>query len=102
MIKWRVNKMCADCPFSKSGPGLHLRKTLAKGRWRQILESLRRQNHFMCHKTTEETGDGSNLVCAGSIEWQAAHGTSANYVRVCERLDAIAARMVQGVGEPGD
>ena len=92
-MRWRTQKQCADCPFAKSGPGLHLRKSLGAGRWREILESLRKDNHFLCHKTTDETGDGSNLACAGSLEWQAKHGHSSNLERVMSRLDAIRQRV---------
>jgi hypothetical protein len=84
---WRTAKMCADCPFASRGPGLRLRKSLARGRWKEICDSLMRQEHFHCHKTTDETGDGSKLICAGSIEWQDRHGTSANLVRIMERID---------------
>ncbi len=86
--QWRCEKPCADCPFSNDGAGLHLRKTLRAGRWREILASLRRQEHFMCHKTTHQTGNGSELLCAGALEWQNSRGISSNYQRVCERLDS--------------
>jgi len=69
-MTWRTEKMCCDCPFAKSGPGLHLRKSLHPRRWREILFCLRMDGHFHCHKTTDETGDGSELLCAGSLEWQ--------------------------------
>lgn len=85
--KWRMKEQCADCPFAKSGPGLHLRKTLARGRWREILQDLRQDKHFLCHKTTDETGDGSNMHCAGSIEWQMEHnGQPSQMARICERI----------------
>lgn len=85
--KWRVSKRCADCPFDTSGPGAELRRSLGRKRWADITRALRNDSHFLCHKTTESTGDGSNLVCAGSIEWSEANGVSQNYVRICERLD---------------
>jgi hypothetical protein len=78
---------CSDCPFASSGPGLHLRKSLARGRWREILLSLRMDGHFHCHKTTHETGDGSELLCAGSLEWQEKHiGQPGQLARVMERI----------------
>ncbi len=86
-MAWRMAKMCDTCPFNSQGKGLHLRKSLARGRWREILHSLMNNQHFICHKTGDETGDCSNLVCAGSIQWQTKHGVSANYVRIMERLD---------------
>lgn len=89
MKKWRTARKCSDCPFATKGPGLELRKSLRPARWREILDSLRRDAHFFCHKTTEATGDGSNQVCAGSIEWQTKHGVTSQYVRICKRLDVI-------------
>lgn len=86
-MAWRMKAPCEDCPFNKSGPGLHLRKSLRAGRWREILAGLVRGEHFTCHKTTEDTGDGSELMCAGAIQWQDKHGVSSNLQRVCERLD---------------
>jgi len=89
---WRMEKMCEDCPFAKNGKGARLRRSLRPGRWRSILAGLRREETFTCHKTTDETGDGSNRVCAGAIEWQDKHGTSSQYVRICERLEYFAAK----------
>jgi len=92
MKLWRMAAMCRDCPFQSKGPGLRLRRSLGPGRWRSILFDLRHNQHFTCHETSEETGNGTNLVCAGAIAWQDAHGVSANYVRVCERLEAMTQR----------
>lgn len=88
-MTWRTKQKCADCPFARTGPGARLRRTLTPARWKGILHDLMNDRHFLCHKTTEETGDGSNLVCAGAIEWQDRHGVSANFVRVMERVDGI-------------
>lgn len=89
MSQWRTITKCADCPFASGGAGLHLRKSLRPGRWREILNSLRNDIHFFCHKTTHETGNGTELLCAGSIEWQEKRGLSSNLQRISERLDAI-------------
>ena len=92
MSRWRMEVMCADCPFSKSERGTHLRKSLAPGRMAEIRRGLRQGEYFMCHKTTEETGNGSRLLCAGAIEYQESIGASSNYQRVCENLDYFEAR----------
>lgn len=84
-----MERQCADCPFARSGPGLRLRRSLAPGRWREILAALRADLHFTCHKTTRDAGDGSQLVCAGALDWQAARGLSSNFQRICERLEAM-------------
>lgn len=81
-------KKCTDCPFHRSGPGLALRRTLRPRRWKAILAALREGKFFPCHKTTKATGDGSNKVCRGSIEWQNAHGYSSAYVRLAQWMDA--------------
>lgn len=87
MRNWRMAKMCSDCPFAKSGAGAHLRRSLGRRRWLQILNDLKRDKHFLCHKTTEETGDGSKRHCAGSIDWQLKHnGRPSQMARICERI----------------
>lgn len=88
MRAWRMAAKCADCPFQVAGKGRALRRSLRPGRWREILACLRRDDHFICHKTTRDTGNGKQLVCAGSIEWQDARGLSSQYRRVCERIAA--------------
>ncbi len=87
ILNWRMQKQCDNCPFSKSGKGLHLRRTLHPQRWRSILLGLRRGEVFNCHKTTNETGDGSNLICAGAIDFQERNRCTSNLQRVMERLD---------------
>ena len=94
-MSWRMEHPCADCPFNTSGAGLHLRKSLGAGRWRDIKTGLVRGESFTCHKTTEETGDGSNLMCAGAIAYQRKHGVSSNLQRVCERLEYFWARRAE-------
>ncbi len=87
-MTWRMAKQCEDCPFAASGPGLRLRKSLQSGRWREILNLLRADKHFLCHKTTDETGNGTNLVCAGSIEWSEKHRVPpSQFQRIMERLE---------------
>lgn len=85
-MAWRMQKPCENCPFNASGPGLHLRKSLHADRWAEILRGLKHDQHFTCHKTTHETGDGSNRICAGAIAWQEKHGLSSNLQRVLERV----------------
>jgi hypothetical protein len=90
--RWRMESKCADCPFASSGPGLALRKSLGPGRWKEITTGLRRDLSFNCHKTTHETGDGSEKFCAGAIEWLESRGLSTNLMRVMERLDWLSSR----------
>ena len=90
MSGWRMPTACVDCPFNATGPGRRLRDALRPGRYRSILAGLRRGEHFLCHKTTRETGDGSNKVCAGALAYQERLGVSSQYVRMCERLEGFA------------
>jgi hypothetical protein len=89
-------EMCANCPFATKGEGRQLRRTLAPGRWREIVTSLLRGDVFYCHKTTKHDDDGEftpglgEKVCAGALEFQAKADVSSNYQRVCERLEATA------------
>ncbi len=90
MKRWRMESSCADCPFNKDGAGLALRKALRPGRFADIKASLNRGETFQCHKTTSETGNGSNLLCAGSLDYQHGRGIIGQYERICLRLDAMA------------
>lgn len=94
--QWRMPKQCKDCPFAESGPGAFLRETLRDGRMQEIEQDLLQGKHFMCHKTTKETGNGKELLCAGAIEWAEARGVTSQYQRVCERVDAIFDRRKHG------
>ena len=86
---------CDNCPFATSGPGLALAKSLRSGRMAEIKRGLLHGESFQCHKTTDETGDGSNLLCAGAIEWQEKHGASSNLQRVMETGDVSAGMRFQ-------
>ena len=87
-----MEKPCENCPFNSSGPGLHLRKSLRPARWREITSGLLRGENFTCHKTTHETGDGSELMCAGAITYQGKRGVSSNLQRVMGRIDHMSKR----------
>jgi hypothetical protein len=81
-------KKCTHCPFHTSGPGLALRRALRPKRWKAILSALSEGKFFPCHKTTTATGDGSNKVCRGSIEFQEKRGYSSAYVRLAQWMDS--------------
>jgi hypothetical protein len=87
---WRMAKPCADCPFSKSEGGIRQAKALRPGRLASIKRELLRGAAFTCHKTTHETGNGTNLMCAGAIDYQNSRGASSNLQRVMESLDYFA------------
>jgi len=84
-MQWKLESMCDNCPFATSGEGRHLRRSLGKGRWKEILDSLH-HSCFPCHKTSTETGNGRNIVCAGSYEYQVKHNLWPQYRQIMERL----------------
>lgn len=86
-MTWRMEAPCSDCPFSDSEAGKHLARSLRPGRMAEIKRALQTDQYFTCHKTTDETGNGTNLVCAGALAWQEERGLSSNFQRVCEALD---------------
>jgi hypothetical protein len=93
-MAWRMPAECDNCPFSKSGPGAHLRRSLAPGRFAEIKQGLLNGAYFNCHKTVEYDDEGEGipgvgLMCAGAIAFQEHAGTVSNYQRVAERLDRI-------------
>lgn len=86
-MKWKTDRKCDNCPFAASGPGYFLYRSLRRSRWRGILRALRNGKHFYCHQTTRETGNGSNLICAGAHEWQLRHlGQPSDLAQVMERI----------------
>ena len=92
--KWKMEAPCANCPFSDSAEGKALAKSLRRGRLAEIKADLRRGGHFTCHKTTHETGNSTNLICAGAMAWQHDRGLTSQYERICERLEyAFASRV---------
>lgn len=89
-FRWRMNKPCENCPFNKTSPGAELRRSMRGKRWNGILHGLRNNMHFTCHKTTRQTGNGTNLICAGAIQWQEKRGLSSNLARIMERVEYLA------------
>lgn len=95
-MKWKVEKMCGNCPFAKEGEGAHLRESLGE-QWPRIIKSLE-YSCFPCHKTTEATGNSTNLICAGALQYQEERGLSPQYKQVMERLSAMEKRKEQKDG----
>lgn len=92
--KYKLDRMCDNCPFADEGPGLQLRLSLGRKRWETILSGLRRGEHFLCHKTTsgEEDGEGNYIrtgdekICAGSRLYQADLGIVSDAEQIMERI----------------
>lgn len=81
--------MCDNCPFSTDGKGKDLADSLRPGRLQVIKLGLRQGQYFLCHKTTTETGDGSNLVCVGALDYQKQRGIVSRYQKFCEQLEGV-------------
>lgn len=86
---WRQEKPCNDCPFNIRGKGRHLRDSLQPGRWAEITHGLEHGQVFQCHQTTPETGDGSDLICAGALAYQIKRRCVPDTLQLAERLLAI-------------
>lgn len=95
---YKLERMCDNCPFAKSGDGLQLRRSLKPGRWREILKGLRAGEHFLCHKTThhgreDEAGKyqkgGGEQICAGSRAYQTQLGIVSDAEQIMERLKQL-------------
>jgi hypothetical protein len=69
-------KMCDNCPFGHSPEQAHMRKSLARGRFNEICQSVFQGFPFICHKTTTHDDDGEHQPttkdreCAGSIQFK--------------------------------
>ena len=74
---WRdaMKEMCADCPFGRSAKQLHMRRSLRKGRFDEICQSVWQGSYFPCHKTTHFDDDGDLLpnsgekMCRGALDF---------------------------------
>lgn len=88
-FKWRMNEMCDNCPFDTSGNGHHLSHSLGAARMREIRQSLLNGALFPCHKTSLETGNGTDLHCAGAFAFQTAHGIETDYMRMCQSMEKV-------------
>lgn len=87
LFRWRTDRMCDDCPFQTTGAGYTLRLSLGKGRWEEIKQSLLKGKTFECHKTTRATGNGTNLYCAGALDFQRNAGIDTPYMQLCRSLE---------------
>lgn len=80
-----VLRPCANCPFRKD-----VRPFLRTERAREVATSMPRNLVFHCHKTTDETGDGTHKMCAGAVILARKQGLLYHnqMARIVERLGA--------------
>jgi|GEM_PF-5140460 len=81
---WRMQEACENCPFVIGSP---IRDTLR--RLPEIEREVLGGNHFFCHKTTRETGNRTDLVCAGALDFQHRHGVISPYELLCRSLEGV-------------
>ncbi len=95
-----MNKPCESCPFLIKPPFV-----LRSGRATEFADCLRRGGPFNCHKTTCETGDGSEQFCTGALLTmenerdgdEDAPGCMANQAaRICARLGSFNPNELEG------
>lgn len=86
-FKWKVEAMCDNCPFATEGQGLVLQQSLGQRRWDGILTGLLKGDKFPCHKTTKETGNGTDLYCAGALEFQCRLKIETPYMKLCRSFE---------------
>lgn len=105
--RYKLERMCDNCPFDTHGDGAALRLTLRPERWAGILLGLVRGGHFLCHKTTlagkeDEEGNlipsGNERICAGSRQFQATFGIVSDVEQIMERLIKIREQSKQSIG----
>jgi hypothetical protein len=71
-MKPRV-RMCDSCPFGRSPAQQHMRRSLRRGRFEEICQSVFAGFIFACHKTTSHDDNGEwvpserDRECAGAI-----------------------------------
>jgi len=69
-------QICDNCPFGHSPKQTHMRRSLARGRFNEICQSVFLGHPFICHKTTSHDDDGEWLPserdreCAESIAFR--------------------------------
>jgi hypothetical protein len=71
---------CIDCPFIK---GSRTNVTLAEGRIEEIVDDLRKDKSFTCHKTLEKPKEQH---CAGALIFLEKENRPNQMMRIAERL----------------
>jgi hypothetical protein len=79
-----MTKPCPECPFLRGERAVRL--TL--GRIQEIAGNMLSSSggEFHCHKTSRQTGDGSQRHCAGALIFAEKNGNATQMMRIAERL----------------
>lgn len=86
---------CATCPFGRGGDSLrHMRP--------DRLIDIANADSFTCHKTTTQTGDGSERECAGFMIHKVANGGSTQMMRIAARIGLMPEEIWDSIHEQAD
>lgn len=81
-MKFDLKQPCKDCPFIK---GSSTNGTLADGRIESIIDDIRKDASFTCHKTLEQPKH-EQQHCAGAVIFLEKEGRANQMMRIAERL----------------
>lgn len=81
-MKFNLRKPCKDCPFI---PGSSTNTTLDEGRLDDIVEDLRNDYSFTCHKTLD-LPDREQQHCAGALIFLEKENNPNQMMRWMERI----------------
>lgn len=70
-----MKEMCDSCPFGHGPKQAHMRKSLRRGRFNEICQSIWQGGYFPCHKTTTFDDEGElrptlkEKACRGALDF---------------------------------
>jgi hypothetical protein len=76
---YNMPRPCTGCPFGRHEDAVH---NLGARRIIDIADA----GGFTCHKTTRETGDGTEKECAGHMIFKLANEGTSQMIRIAGRL----------------
>lgn len=80
-MKFDMKTPCKDCPFLV---GSSTNRTLREGRLGEIVEAIRSDGTFQCHKTINEHIDDQH--CGGALVYMEKNRIDNNMLRIAMRL----------------
>lgn len=81
-MKFNMTKPCKDCPFIV---GSSTNTTLAEGRLDEIVEDIRNDMSFTCHKTLDKPSSEQEH-CAGALIFLERENRPNQMMRIAERF----------------
>ena len=81
-MQFDLKQPCKDCPFIK---GSSTNRTLAEGRLNDIIDTIRHDKTFTCHKTLE-LPSSEQQHCAGALVFLEREKCPNQMMRIAERF----------------